>query len=200
MSRHEMTLSVDLRQRVEQMVRPLYAGLDGVQTFDRVERLRRHLAAMSAISASPEEGPPAAVDSDLLELLLLLHGVVDRLGSLAGGSRLDLFLRGLGLPEERVRRVRAGLGRLREAPLETEERLLHDALLLEASGVTAAAERLLAAGRKRTPLARALAQLDPGPPEERYRTAAGRKLGAARREAAWRWIEELRRQVAAEEA
>ena len=194
-----MTLSVDLRQRVEQMVRPLYAGLDGVQTFDRVERLRRHLAAMSAMSASPEEGP-AAVDSDLLELLLLLHGVVDRLGSLAGGGRLDLFLRGLGLPEERVRRVRAGLGRLREAPLETEERLLHDALLLEAAGVTAAAERLLAAGRKRTPLARALAQLDPGPPEERYRTAGGRRLGAARREAAWRWIEELRRQVAAEEA
>ena len=197
-----MTLSVDLRQRVEQMVRPLYAGLDGVQTFDRVERLRRHLAAMSAMSAmsaSPEEGP-AAVDSDLLELLLLLHGVVDRLGSLAGGGRLDLFLRGLGLPEERVRRVRAGLGRLREAPLETEERLLHDALLLEAAGVTAAAERLLAAGRKRTPLARALAQLDPGPPEERYRTAPGRRLGAARREAAWRWIEELRRQVAAEEA
>jgi hypothetical protein len=200
MSRHEMTLSVDLRQRVEQMVRPLYAGLDGVQTFDRVERLRRHLAAMSAILASPEEGPAAAVDSDLLELLLLLHGVVDRLGSLAGGSRLDLFLRGLGLPEERVRRVRAGLGRLREAPLETEERLLHDALLLEAAGVTAAAERLLAAGRKRTPLTRALAQLDPGPPEERYRTAPGRRLGATRREAAWRWIEELRRQVAAEEA
>jgi hypothetical protein len=66
--------------------------------------------------------------------------------------------------------------------------------------VTAAATRLLAAGRKRTPLPRALAQLDPGPPEERYRTAPGRRLGGERREAALRWIEELRRQVAAEEA
>jgi hypothetical protein len=188
-----MTLPVEIQKRVEEMVRPLYAGLDGVQTFDRVDRLRRHLAAIS-------EGGPAfeGVDGDLLELLLLLHGVVDRLGSLAGGGRLDLFLRGLGLPEERARRVRAGLGRLREAPLEAEERLLHDALLLESAGVTAAAERLLAAGRKRTPLSRALAQLDPGPAEERYRTGRGRQLGAERRQAALRWIEELRRKVAEE--
>ncbi|HEV7516434.1 MAG TPA: hypothetical protein VGR07_09055 [Thermoanaerobaculia bacterium] len=183
-----MPLSAEIRQSVEQMVRPLYAGLDGVQTFDRIDPLRRHLAALGAVG----------IDGDLLELLLLLHGAVDRLGSLAGGGRLDLFLRGLGLPEERARRVRAGLGRLREAPLEAEERLLHDALLLESAGVTAAAERLLAAGRKRTPLARALAQLDPGPAGERYRTERGRQLGAERREAAQRWIEELRRQVAAE--
>src|SRR5262249_52035324 len=122
-----MSLPEDVRRRIEEMVRPLYAGLDGVQTFDRVERLRRHLAAILEL----REGP---VDEDLLEMLLLLHGVVDRLGSLAPGSRLDLFLRGLGLPEERVRRVRAGLGRLGEAPEGSEERLLHDALLLESSG------------------------------------------------------------------
>lgn len=197
-----MTLSTDFKERVEQMVRPLYAGLDGVQTFDRVDRLRRHLQAMAPMPAAESAASAASaagVDADLLELLLLLHGVVDRLGSLAAGGRLDLFLRGLGLPEERVRGVRAGLGRLREAPQEIEERLLHDALLLESAGVTAAAERLLAAGRKRTPLPRALAQLDPGPPEERYRTAAGRRLGKARREAALGWIEELRRQVAAED-
>jgi hypothetical protein len=185
-----MALPADVRRRVEEMVRPLYAGLDGVSTFDRVEHLRRQLAAMGG-GAAAETG----IDPDLLELLLLLHGAVDRLGSLAGGGRLDLFLRGLGLPEERVRRVRAGLGRLREAPQGIEEELLHDALLLATAGVTAAAERLLAAGRKRTPLARALAQLDPGPVAERYRTPGGRRLGAERREAARAWIEELRRKV-----
>src|SRR5690349_12636028 len=83
----EMTLSPEVQRRVEEMVRPLYAGLDGVQTFDRVDRLRRQLAALGTM---PEGG-----DADLLELLLLLHGVVDRLGSLASGGRLDLFLRGL---------------------------------------------------------------------------------------------------------
>ncbi len=66
-------------------------------------------------------------------------------------------------------------------------------------GVTAAAERLMAAGKRRLPLARALSQLDPGAPPERYRTAAGRRLGAARRERALAWIEELRRRIAEEE-
>ena len=62
----------------------------------------------------------------------------------------------------------------------------------------AAAERLMAAGKKRTLLARALVQLDPGPPPERYKTARGAALGAARRREAEEWIENLRRKVAEE--
>ncbi|HEX3556410.1 MAG TPA: hypothetical protein VIA62_24585 [Thermoanaerobaculia bacterium] len=182
-----MTLGV--RQRAEQFVRPLYAGLDGVQTFDRVERLRRRVAHLAAGSE---------VDGDLLELLLLFHGVVDRLGSLAPGSRLDLFLRDLGLPDALARRVRAGLGRIGEDPKGLEEELLHDAQLLESAGVAAAAERLMALGKKRTPLAKALSQLDPGPPPGRYRTPLGATLGAARRQEAEEWIADLRRRIAAE--
>jgi hypothetical protein len=180
----------EIRNRVEQFVRPLYAGLDGVQTFDRVGRLRLRLAQL-------QEDSPA--DGDLLELLLLFHGAVDRLGSLAPGGRLDLFLRGLELPDALVRRVRAGLGRFRDDPRGSEEELLHDALLLESSGIVAAAERLMAMGKKRTPLAKALAQLDPGPPAERYRTPRGASLGAERRREAAAWIAELRRKVAEEE-
>ena len=183
-------MTPEIRQRVEQFVRPLYAGLDGVQTFDRVARLRNSIATL-------REGIPVA-DEDLLELLLLFHGVVDRLGSLAPGGRLDLFLRGLDLPEDRIRRVRAALTRFREDPRGPEEGLLHDALLLESAGVVATAERLMAAGKKRTLLARAVAQLDPGPPPERYKTARGATLGAARRKEAEEWIENLRRKVAEE--
>lgn len=190
------TLDASLRQRIEQYVRPLYAGLDGVQTFDRVDRLRGHIAAIR--SAEGEGGAGRPVDEDLLELLILLHGAVDRLGSLAAGGRLDLFLRGLGLADERVRGVRAGLGRFRDDPRRPEEELLHDALLLESAGVVATAERLMAAGKKRMPLVRALAQLDPGPPAERYRTAQGKALGAARRRDAEAWIEHLRRKAAEE--
>jgi hypothetical protein len=176
----------EARQRAEQFVRPLYAGPDGVQTFDRVERLHARLAVL-------KEG--TAVNEDLLELLLLFHGAVERLGSLAAGGRLDLFLRALELPEDLARRVRAGLGRLHQDPRGAEEELLHDALLLESAGVVAAAERLMAAGKKRTPLARALAQLDPGPAPERYRTVRGAALGAARRKEAEAWVSELRRKV-----
>lgn len=182
-------MTPEARQRIEQFVKPLYAGLDGVQTFDRVDRLRLRLAAL-------REG--AEVDEDLLELLLLFHGAVDRLGSLASGGRLDLFLRGVDLPEDRVRRARSGLGRFREDPRGPEEELLHDALLLESAGVLATVERLMAAGKKRTAVARALAQLDPGPPAERYRTPRGAALGAARRREAEEWIADLRRKVAEE--
>jgi hypothetical protein len=187
-------LTPEARQRIEQFVKPLYAGLDGVQTFDRVERLRHRLAGLLAGWEGVE------VDGDLLELLLLFHGAVDRLGSLAAGGRLDLFLRGLDLPEDLARRVRSGLGRFREDPRGPEEELLHDALLLESAGVIAAAERLMAAGKKRTALARALVQLDPGPPAERYRTLQGAALGAVRRREAEEWIADLRQRVLEEGA
>ena len=180
---------MEIRRQIEQFVRPLYAGLDGVQTFGQVERLRTRIAAIRGEIPANE---------DLLDLLVLFQGVVDRLGSLAPGGRLDLFLKGLGVADDLARKVRAGLGRLREDPRGAEEELVHDALLLESSGVVAAAERLMAAGKKRTPVARALAQLDPGPAAERYRTPLGRALGAERRREAERWIEELRRKVAEE--
>jgi hypothetical protein len=182
-------LAPHLRRQVEPFVRPLYAGLDGVQTFDRVDRLRARIEAIRG---------DTVVEEDLLDLLLLLQGVTDRLGSLAPGGRLDLFLKGLGLAEGLVRRVRAGLGRLPDEPKGAEEDLIHDALLLESSGVVAAAERLMAAGKKRTPVGKALAQLDPGPATERYRTPRGAELGALRRREAEAWIADLRRRVAEE--
>lgn len=177
-------MTPEIRRQVEQLVKPLYAGLDGAQTFDRIDRLRTFLDEIRG---------DAALDDDLLELLLLFHGAVDRLGSLAPGGRLDLFLRGLGFPEDRSRRLRAALGRFREDPRGVEEDLLHDALLLESAGVVAAAERLMAAGKKRMAVSRIVSQLDPGPPAGRYRTAGGARLGGERRRAAEEWIETLRR-------
>jgi len=192
-------VNAEVRQRIEQFVKPLYAGLDGVQTFDRIDRLRAHLATLRERREGGEGHEGTAVgDEGFLDLLLLLHGVVDRLGSLAPGGRLDLFLRGLDLPEELTRRVRAALGRFHDDPRGPEEALLHDALLLESAGVVATADRLMAAGKKRVPLAKALGQLDPGPPPERYRTPRGAALGAHRRKEAEEWIGHLRRKVAAE--
>ena len=66
-----MSLPGDWRARVEQYVRPLYTELDGVETFSRVERLEERVAELAA---------GAAHDPRRLELLILFHGVVDRLG------------------------------------------------------------------------------------------------------------------------
>ena len=168
----------------EEMVRPLYAGLDGVQTFDRVERVRARVKILA-------EGA-ADLDHEVLEILVLLHGVGARLGPLGPGGRLDLFLAAQGIEESRRLRIRRGLERFASTPRRAEERLLHDAVLLEEAGVPAAVGRLMAAGKKSRPARRAVESLDPGPAKERFATAAGRAWGGRERRATVRWIEELR--------
>ncbi len=186
-----MSLAADRRARVEEYVRPLYTELDGVDTFGRVGQIESRLARLAVgVEHEPE----------LLELMVLFHGVVPRLGSLASGGRWQLFVRGLGLPDSDVARLRSGLGRYEESPRTLEERLLHDAVLLERTGVRAAVSRLLLAGRRRLPLERALAQLDAGPDAERFRTAAGREIAAARQAGTSDWIVRLRAAVAEESA
>lgn len=184
-----MSLPETWRARVEEYVRPLYTELDGVETFSRVERLEARLTDLAR--GVDHDGP-------LLELLTLFHGVVDRLGSLAPGGRWQLFLRRLGVEPTAVARLRGGLDRYARAPRTVEEELLHDAVLLERSGLEALLTRLLQAGRKRWTLERALATLDPGPEPERFRTPRGRELAARRHADAEQWLTDLRRRLAAE--
>lgn len=185
-----MSLEGPHRLKIESWVRPLYVELDGVDTFDRV--VRRHALAMDLL-----DGDEAA-DEELLELLLLFHGPGRRLGSTEPRGRWWLFLRGLGFAEPRLRQLSAGLARWQVAPQTVEEEVLHDAVLIEEVGIAACAQRLWQAGRKRVPLTRALAVLDPGPVAERFKTVAGRRLASARHEAAEAWIGELRRGVESE--
>lgn len=177
-----MSLVAGWRTRIEESVRPLYTGLDGVDTFGRVAAVETRLRELAAgVDHDPE----------LLELLVLYHGVVRRLGSLAAGGRWQLFLGGLGAPPELVARLRRGLERFLQAPANVEEALLHDAVLLESCGVRAALGRLLDAGRRRSTLDRALAQLDAGPAPESFHTARGRATAAVLRRATARWIAHL---------
>jgi hypothetical protein len=186
-----VSLVADWRGRVEEFVRPLYTELDGLDTFGRVAAIEARLERLA-------EG----VEHDAVELALLtlFHGVVGRLGSLAPGGRWQLFLAGLGAPPPLVVRLRRGLSRLRAAPATPEEALLHDAVLLERCGVRAALERLLDAGRRRSSLDRALAQLDAGPGPESFHTRCGRALAGELQQAAARWLADLEERVAVEGA
>ncbi len=186
-----MSLPAVSRRQLEAFLRPLYAGLDGVQTFGRVERLERRARELAA---------GEDYDEDLLELLTLFHGAVERLGSLGPDSRFELLLRGVAVPAERIERLRNGLGRFQDNPQTVEERLLHDACLLETSGVQALLGRLLEAGRRRRPLERVLRQLDPGPAPERFVTPAGAALAAKRRAAAGELLAAMREGCRREEA
>lgn len=179
-------LPADVRRRIETFVRPLYAGLDGVQTFDRVARLEGWLS---------ELGAEALEEREWLELLTLFHGVADRLGRGGAGSRLELFLRSLGVDGSWVRELPAALERIESRPQDEAEELLHDALLLEASGVLAAARRLMLAGKKRVEPARAASRLSAGPTLDRFRTARGRQLAAPLRREAESWIAAFVRSV-----
>jgi len=178
------------RLRIEELVRPLYTELDGVDTFGEVTALERRLELLAG---------GVEHDRDRLALLVLFHGVVPRLGSLATGGRWQLLLRGIGLETEAIRLLRAGLGRFLTNPRTAEEALLHDALLLARSGVRAAVTRLLAAGRKKTALDQALAQLDPGPEPGRFLTPLGKASARDRYRAASEWIEQLRGQISRED-
>lgn len=184
-----MSLAPEWRLRVEEYVRPLHTELDGVETFSRVERLERRLADLAT---------GLSHDARHLELLTLFHGVVDRLGSLANGGRWQLFLRGLGLAPEEIARLRGGLDRYAEEPRTVEEELLHDAVLLDRCGVEAVLTALLAAGRRRWTLDRALSAIDAGPEPARFRSPRGRQLAAERYAAAERWLMALERELAAE--
>ena len=184
-----MSLSPSQRQQIESWVRPLYVELDGVDTFGLVAR-RQQLATRLIDGA--------AADGDYLELLALFHGPGRRLGSTDRRGRWWLFLHGLGLSDDLLHRLSAGLGRWQVTPQGIEEEALHDAVLMEDVGILACAQRIWQAGRKRVPLDRVLATLDAGAVAERFKTAAGSRLAAARREAANVWIEGLIEGVALE--
>jgi len=178
-----MSLDAAARRRVEELVRPLHAGLDGVDGWPEVER--RLGLARALLDGVPH-------DPVRLELLALLFDAVDGLGGLGERSRLHLFLRSLELPEGEIADLKRALRRVERGPREPEERALHDALLLARSGVRGVLERLFEAGRKRKDPLRAVASLDAGPDPERCATEAGRKLAAERRKAAVEWIAGLR--------
>lgn len=184
-----MSLDGSARRRIEELVRPLHAGLDGVDGWPQVER-RLELARRLL-----EDVPH---DATRLELLALLHDAVDGLGGLGERSRLHLLLRSLELPESEIAELKRALRRVARGPREPEERALHDAQLLAGSGVRGALERLLEAGRKRRDPAKAVAALDSGPEPARCATERGAKLAAERRKATQEWLAELRARLAQE--
>lgn len=160
------------RRRIQEYVRPLAVGLDGVTNYGGVERM---VSAAEAVA----EGT-LGLDADLLFLLAVFSGQ-ERWVSRAGHrSRTELFLASLGVAPSTTRALFRGLARFEASPATPEERAVHDAVRLEAMGAYGIARGLADAYRERLDILEMAEAIEKaaGPA---LLTESGRRLAQGRR-------------------
>ena len=161
------------RRRIEEYVRPLAVGLDGVTNYGDVERM---VDAAHAIAAGRSD-----LDADLLFLLAVFSGQEKWVSRMGHRSRTEIFLSSLGVPERTVRRLFRSLARFETEPASPEEEIVHDAVRLESMGAYGIARGLADAYRERLDIPEMAAAIDEAASAP-LRTERGRELAAPRQE------------------
>ncbi len=171
------------RRQIEQYVRPIAVGLDGVTYFGDAERVVR---AAERIAAGM-----GTLDRDLLYLLAMFSGQEKWVSRMGHRSLTELFLASLPLAPAGIRAVFRGLSRFDTDPQTPEEAVVHDAVRLEGLGATGIARRLLEGYRERQDF---LEMADAIEESARLplRTESGRALAEARRDTMRRFAARLR--------
>ena len=129
------------RERTLEYAKPLAAGLDGLTNYGDVERA---LAAAERIAAST-----AGADPELLFLLAVFSGQDRWVVKLGHRSRTEIFLESQGVPRKTIAALFRGLARLQSSPKTLEERIVHDAVALDAMGAYGVARLVAEAYRER---------------------------------------------------
>ncbi len=173
----------EARRKVEEYVRPLAVGLDGVTNYGDVERM---VSAAEAI-ADGEDG----LDRDLLFLLAAFSGQEKWVSRMGHRSRTEIFLSCLGVPPRTVQRLFRGLARFETEPGSREEEIVHDAVLLDAMGAYGIAHGMADAYRERLTILE-MSEAIEAAAEAPLRTEAGKRLAAARRETMRAFARKLR--------
>lgn len=168
------------KARILDFVRPLSVGLDGMTNYAFVERRMR----ISENLLEGEEGrggaPGAAgADPDRLFLLCAFAGLPSA-RRITPDSREDLLLRSLRLPLEEIRILVSSLSRLESSPETPEEKIVHDAMLLESVGAYGVTQLLVSGTRERMTLAEMAQEIAGKMASARFVTEAGRRLAAER--------------------
>ncbi len=171
------------RRRIEDYVKPLAVGLDGVTNYGDIARM------VSAAERIAEDD--ARVDADLLFLLAVFSGQERWVSRMGHRSRTEVFLASLGVPPRAVRRLFRGLARFETAPASPEEEIVHDAVRLEATGAYGIARGLAAAYRERLDILEMAETIEAAAGAD-FRTARGRMLAAPRREFMLDFVRRLR--------
>jgi len=160
------------RQKIQDYVRPLAVGLDGVTNYGDVER---------TVSAAEAVGEGiAGLDGDLVFLLAVFSGQERWVSRMGHRSRTELFLASLGVPASTIRALFRGLARFELAPASREEEVVHDAVRLESMGAYGIARGLADAYRERLDILE-MAQAIERAAAVPLLTENGRRLAAGRR-------------------
>jgi hypothetical protein len=177
-----VTLNLDAaaRERILDFVRPLSVGIDGVTNFGFVERRIR----ISKILLEGEEGRSegsgcAEIDPSRLFLLAAFAGLPSA-RRVTRDSREELLLRSLLIPFEEISFLVSSLRRVESDPQSPEEKIVHDAMLLESVGAYGVTQLLVAGARERMTLAEMAQEILEKMVSARFVTPAGRRLAADR--------------------
>jgi len=174
------------RRRIEEYVRPLAAGLDGVTRYGDVARV---VAACDRIATGRYD-----LDLDLLYVQAVFSGQERWMSKIGNASRTEIFLSSLAIPAGTIRALLRGLARFERRPATPEEEIVHDAVRLERMGAYGIA-RLVAEGHRERSDFSEIAQSIEQAAAERLRTAAGEELARPRREAMLAFAGQLRSEV-----
>lgn len=177
-----MPLALDSasKARILDFVRPLSVSLDGMTNFNFVERRLR----ISENFLEGEEGsggaPGAAgADPDRLFLLCAFAGLPSA-RRITPDSREELLLRSLRIPVEEISSLSLSLARLESQPKTPEEKIVHDAMLLESVGAYGITQLLVAGARERLTLAEMAREIAEKMAAAQFVTRAGRRFAADR--------------------
>jgi len=178
------TLDAAARARVLDFVRPLSVGLDGMTNFGYVERrmgisdfLEREERRVA--EESGRAGREALADRGRL-FLLCAFAALPSARRITPDGRESLLLRSLSLSLEEISSLSLSLSRVESAPITTEEKVVHDAMLLESVGAYGVTQALVAGARERMTLAEMADEIDARMTAARFATESGRRLAEAR--------------------
>ncbi|MFI5198033.1 MAG: hypothetical protein ACHQJD_05395 [Thermoanaerobaculia bacterium] len=174
-----MTFGLDsaARKSILDFVRPLSVGIDGMTNFGFVER--RLKISENLLESEESRDGKGRVDRDRLFLLAAFAGLPGA-RRISPDSREDLLLRSVRIPFEEIRILVSSLDRYEHDPESAEEKIVHDAVLLESVGAYGVTQLLVSGARERQTLAEMAKEIAEKMATARFATPAGRRLAADR--------------------
>jgi hypothetical protein len=174
-----LTLDAEARARILDFVRPLSVGLDGVTNFGFVERRTRISEFLEGEEGEGGAGGAGGADPARVFLLAAFAGLPSA-RRITPDSREDLLLRSLRLPLEEIRILVSSLSRVESDPKSPEEKIVHDAMLLESVGAYGVTQLLVAGARERMTLAEMAREIAEKMAAAHFATESGQRLASDR--------------------